>query len=155
MRYKNIETDYIYDTIDEVLEDCIDPDYHRDDDYFETWVNERYGSIDIYGETYWAYDILQEMSTYNLDNLRTDYCDECNDEDRDNIEDELADGEVGDRYDVHNYVIEILPDIDEEVTEESIEELRDRINQGKKMIEEQEMQDRIEADDLIKVITGA
>ena len=82
MKYK-VE-DRIFDDIEDVLDYCIESDYHSDDDYFEEWVNERYT----------AYEVLDQG--YSLDNLLDDFCEQQNENDWDDARYELNHADVGD-----------------------------------------------------------
>ena len=103
----------IFDTIDDVLDYCIDDDYHWDDDYFKEWVNDRYGYITIYGEDFDAYDILNEMNQDILTDLKEDFCDDQNDVDRRNTEYDLQNAEAGYCITCQRYEIEVIEDEEE------------------------------------------
>ena len=85
------EFDDVYDAIDE----CICDDYHRYDDDFEEWVNDEYDDLEIRGHYFAPYDILREMNEDLLDELRDDFCELKNEEDRDEARYELRDAYDG------------------------------------------------------------
>ena len=135
MRYKVMEDDRIVDDIDDVLEHCIDYEYHWDDDYFEEWVNENWGYITIDGYDYYAYDILDKAG--DLDSVRDDYCDRCYDDDRDEAEHSLRRAEIGETIDIQAYTVEILDDEYEVDAEE--EEPTNKVEEVRWYLEEQKM----------------
>jgi len=159
MRYRVIEDNEIYDDIDEAIEQCIEEDWHRDDDYFESWVNDRYDYIDINGERYMAYDILDNMDYSNLDELRDDYCKDENENDRDYARYELNRGTIGVVITVHNKTIEIIEDEDEPEDEdcdedgylETVEDVRERLKQENEFKVEQTIQNEKEEKDLMSM----
>lgn len=100
-----VDDEVFYD-IDAVLDYCISEDYHSDDyDEFEDWVNEAYGSIDIAGERFYAYNILDKMDESTFYALKDDYCEEENDRDRGDARYELEHAESGDRVECQGYTI--------------------------------------------------
>ena len=109
MRYLVEETNEIYNDIDDVLNDCIEDDYHdMSDDYFEEWINDVYGYVSIGNCEYHAYDVLNAMD--DLYNFEEDYCESQNENDRENAYYELKHGRVGEKVYCQNYVIEIIDD---------------------------------------------
>ena len=159
MKYRVIEDDEIYDDVDEAIRQCIEEDWHRDDDYFEDWVNDRYSSVEINGEWYNPYDILDNMDQGNLDDLRDEYCESENENDWDNARYEIEHGRIGDLITVHNHTIEILDDEDlEEVSDydrdehlETIEDVRARLKQENEFKVEQTIQTEKEEKDLMNM----
>lgn len=111
MRYKVVENNEIFDSIEDVLDYCIDESYHEDDDYFEEWCNNEWGSIEINGDTYWAYDIL-DNDNYNRRDAMNRFCECMNDEDRDQAMYELQHASDGDEIDVQGYTVIALEDED-------------------------------------------
>ena len=109
MKYKVIEDDEVFDTIDEAIDYCIDDEYHdTDDDYFEEWVNDNYESAYIGGTTYYPYDILAEFG--NFCDVIDRYQEEMNNDDRENAACELAGSNVGDEVDCQRYTIVVIED---------------------------------------------
>ena len=106
MRYK-VDDEIFYD-IDSAIDYCIAEDYHGDDDYFEEWVNENWGSICIDGYDYYAYDILDNAG--NLGDVRDTYMERMNQDDRENTEYELRHAQVGDDVYCQSYTIEVIGD---------------------------------------------
>ena len=156
MRYLVIEDDETYDDIDEAIEACIEEEWHRDDDYFEDWVNNRYDSVDINGERYMPYDILDNMDQGNLEDLRDEYCESENENDWDNARYEIEHNRVGATVIVHNKTIEILSDEeedeeDEPVYVEDIEDVRARLKQQNEFKVEQTIQNEKEEKDLMSM----
>ena len=135
MRYR--VSDEVFDTIDDVLDYCISDDYHEEDEYFEEWVNDTEGSICICGDTYYAYDILTEMNSSALDDLRNDYCSEQNDNDRDVAQWALNRADVGDTVDCQYSTIEVIEDEDE--YEEDEEDDESKLDVVRQYIEDQRM----------------
>ena len=111
MRYK-VE-DEIFDDYRDAVEYCISEDYHEDDD-FEEWINDLYGSIEINGTTYWAYDIADNAG--DLYDLRREFCESQNERDRDEANYELRNATPGDEIECQSYTIEVLADEGEEET---------------------------------------
>lgn len=156
MKYRVIEDDEIYDDVDEAIEQCIEEDWHRDDDYFEDWVNDRYDYVDINGERYMPFDILDNMDQSNLDDLRDEYCENENDNDWDNARYELEHGSVGKIVSVHNKTIEIIEDDEDEeeveaVYVEDIEDVRARLKQENEFKVEQTIQTEKDEKDLMSM----
>ena len=85
MRYLVLEEVEYYNSIDSVIDSCIEEDYHEDDDYFEEWVNDRYDSVTINGETYYPFDIVSNCDSGNYNDLLGEYCEAMNEDDRDNV----------------------------------------------------------------------
>lgn len=108
MLFKVLETDEIFETVDEVLDFCIEDDYHDDDDYFEEWVNDMYQGIEIAGTYYHAYDILENADDGSLDDLRNDFCRESNDNDREEAEYEFRNCNIGDTIYIQRYTVEVI-----------------------------------------------
>ena len=96
--------DETFDNIDDVIEYCIEPDYHRDDDYFKEWVDEEYGSIDIGGKTYYAYDILRD-DDYNYSDVLDAYCECENDNDEGNARYALRNASDGEEVYIQAYTV--------------------------------------------------
>ena len=134
MRYKVLEDDRIFDDIDDVLEHCIDYEYHWDDDYFEEWVNENWGYITINGYDYYAYDVLDRAG--DLNSVRDDYCERCYDDDRDEAEHSLRRAEIGETIDIQAYTVEIL---DDEYEVDVEEEPTNKVEEVRWYLEEQKM----------------
>lgn len=159
MRYRVIENNEIYDDVDEAIEQCIEEDWHKDDDYFEEWVNDRYDYIDINGERYMPYDILDNMDQSNLDELRDEYCEYENENDWDNARYELNHGRIGEVVTVHDKTIEIIEDEDENEDEdynengylETVEDVRERLKQENEFKVEQTIQTEKDEKDLMSM----
>ena len=133
MKYKVLYEDKIFDEIEDVLEFCIDDEYHWDDDYFEEWVNDNWGSIDINGYDYYAYDILDRAG--DLDSVREDYCENLNENDYDEARYALRRANVGDTIDIQAYEVEVIDDGEEEEEEEA----DNKIDQVRTYLEEQKI----------------
>ena len=127
-----------YYSIDEVLDHCIEDDYHEDDSYFEEWVNDIYGKFEISGDDYYAYDILQNMNTDMLSDLKDDYCETENESDRDNARYELERADDGEIVYIQNYSVYCEEEKEEEV-EETIESHEAKIEAVRVYIEEQNL----------------
>ena len=130
MRYK-VE-DEIFNDIDDAIDYCIADDYHCDDDYFEEWVNDNWGCIEINGYDYYAYDVLNNAG--DLDNVLSDFEERMNEDDRNEAQYQLRHSNVGDYVDCQAYTIEVIDD----------EEAKDvdgdtRIEMTRKFIEEQKI----------------
>ena len=157
-KYLIEEEDEIYEDVDEAIGRCIEEDWHRDDDYFEEWVNNRYNSVEINGEWYEPYDILDNMDQSNLDDLRDEYCENENDNDWDNARYELEHYDVGDRVTVHDRTIQIIEEEDEESGDfdgdehiENVEDVRARLKEKEAFIVEQTIQNEKEEKDLMSM----
>ena len=156
MRYRIVEDDEIYNDVNEAIENCIEEDWHRDDDYFEDWVNTRYDYIEINGERYDPYDILDNMDQGNLDDLRDEYCETENENDWDNARYELEHSSIGRTVSVHDKTIEIIEDDEDEeeieaVYVEDIEDVRARLKQESEFKVEQTIQTEKEEKDLMSM----
>ena len=155
-KYYVEDTDETYDDIDELIDDCIEEDFHEDDDYFEDWVNDHYNYVVINGETYYPYDILDNMDQSNLDELRTEYCEEENDNDISEARFELENNRVGTEVYIHNKTVRI---IEEEETEdfdgdeiiETLEDVRTRLKEKEAFKVEQTVQTEKEEKDLMSM----
>ena len=157
MRYVIESVEEVFTDIDDVLNYCIDPDYHQDDDEFCDWINELYSGAYIAGTFYSAFDILDGCDVYKLDQLRTEYCRDANDRDRDEARQELLDAEPGDTIEIQGYdvIVEDEDEQDEEVKknfEEAMQELRMRLEQDKIEKNKQEEEDRKIENDLLSTL---
>lgn len=144
--------------INDVIEYCIDSDYHEEDDYFEEWVNDRYGSIEIYGDSYYAYDILNNCDSYALDRLRYAYCEESNDTDIDEARYDLEHASVGDEIDIQRYTVEVLDESDDSDDDDSgdfdgddIESVRKFVEEQRIIKEQENIEDKKNEDDLMSL----
>ena len=136
MKYRVLETDEVFDDIDDVLDFCIEDDYHEDDNYeFEDWVCKMYDGVTIAGTYYSAYTILENAEDGLLDNLLRDYCESANDSDYENGEYELKNAYAGEKIDVQAYTIRVEDDDEDEAGDYdgdfSIETLRQSIEAQK------------------------
>ena len=126
MRYK--VNDKIFDSIDDVIDYCIEEDYHdATEDYFEIWVNDNYDTIYIANQRYRPYDILENFG--DLDIVIDDYQYSMNEDDKYNAKYELERADPGDEIDCQRYTILVCEDEDANENEyvdstASIEELR-------------------------------
>ena len=142
MRYK-VEEEY-FDDINSVLEYCIAEEYHYDDDYFEEWVNDNWGSISIDGYDYYAYDILDRAG--DLDNVRGTFMEHMNEGDWEEAEYALNRAQPGDEVDCQCYTIEVLEDEPEEETGDHDGD--DKLEMTRRFIEEQKLiQESMEEED--------
>jgi hypothetical protein len=140
MKYK--VDDELFDTAEEAVRECIDEDYHWDDDYFEEWINNIYDHVDIAGTTYYPYDILDNMDSDTLYDLRREYCNNENERDEEEAVYEVENLDAGEFYEVHYRRIEAVAEEEEEEEVKlcSIEELRERLaNRQKEKIDEDEL----------------
>ena len=153
MRYR--VDDNIFNDIESVLDYCIQDDYYADDDYFSEWVNDLYGSIEIAGDTYYAYDILDNAGDGNMAYLRDQYCENMNDNDQDDAYRALRNAEPGEEIECQNYVIHVLEDEDEdEVNEDkpsSIEQVRRFIEEQNLLKQKMEEDDQKNQDDIMNL----
>ena len=157
-KYYVEEEDEVYEDVEEAIAACIEEDWHEDDDYFEEWVNERYNSVEINGEWYEPYDILDNMDQSNLDDLRDEYCENENDNDWENARYELEHYDVGRTVDVHNHTIRIIEEEDEGSGDfngdkyiENIEDVRARLKEKEAFKVEQTIQNEKEEKDLMNM----
>lgn len=154
MRYKY--NNEIYYDIDQLLDDLIDYDYHDQDDYFEEWVNETYGSIEIAGDTYYAYDIIDNAGDGNMSYLHEQYNEVENDNDRDNARWELSNANPGDEVYCQDQTIYVLEDEDDEEEndydrDESIENLRRIISEQNERQKVEEERNKAEENDIMSL----
>lgn len=105
---KYIVDDETFEEVDDVIDFCMDADYHWDDDGFEEWVNELESPVQLFGCTYYVYDILRELDDAQLNELRTEYCEEANRTDEDEARHELYRASDGDVIWVQGYRVECV-----------------------------------------------
>ena len=109
MRYE-VDNEIFYN-IEDVLEYCIDDDYHYDDEGdLEEWINDRYGYINICGDDYSAYDILRTFEDSNWDYARDRYCEEKNEQDREDARYELERAEDKEEVEIQNHIVTVYKD---------------------------------------------
>ena len=116
MKYRVVETGDIFDNIDDVLEACIEDDYHENDDYFEEWINDCYTGVEIGGYEYSAYQILDNAG--DLDGFLEDFCESQNEADSENADWELRHAHVGTEVYIQRYTVEVIEDDEDEENEE-------------------------------------
>ena len=154
MKYRVEETDEVYDNIDDVIDACIDEDWHWDDDYFPEWVDENEDHVTINGETYYAYQILSELDDDNLNNLHHDYCEQMNEEDADEARRQLMNASEGDRIEIQNYVVSVVED-DEETGDTdgdgSLDYLRERIQREIELANSEKAEEKKTENDLMNM----
>lgn len=133
MKYKIVDTNEVFDDIDDVIEACIEDDYHEDDDYFEEWLDEIYDGVTICGTHYSPYEILSNAGDGNLYDAQRDFCESQNESDRENADWELRHAHVGDTVYVQRYEVEVIDketeEDDEDITDFDIENLRRIVNE--------------------------
>ena len=139
-----------FQDIDSVLNYCIEDDYHEDDMDFEEWVNDMYGSIDICGDTYYAYDILDHASDGNITYAKERFCEERNGNDREEAEYELRHAVPGDDIEVQRYVVHVWEDQEEDDDEVNIE----AINECRQRLEQERNSTSVEDDEFMKLFMG-
>lgn len=127
-----------FEDIEDVIDYCCDEDYYDDDDGFEEWVNNDYGSITIYGTTYYAYDILENADNGDLDSLRDDYKHDCNESDKDNARYELRNADVGDEIYCQGYTIYVCEENTGDTDGDDID-FEERIEMTRRFIDEQKL----------------
>ena len=157
MKYRVVETDDVFDSIDDVLGYCIDESYHEDDDYFEEWLNEMYNGVEICGTYYSAYDILSNADDGNLHDALNDFCESQNESDWENADWELRRAKSGDTVYVQAYEVEVIDDesgdYDGDDEEFDIENLR-RIVEEKAVENEEEKENEKDIMSLFQHIGG-
>jgi len=152
MKYRIEEDDEVFDSIEDAVNYCIDDDWHWDDDYFEEWVNDTEDNVTIYGHTYYPYEILDNCDSDTLHDLHRQYCENCNDDDKEEACRELERSLPGDRVECQGYVIQVLEDYEDEETgdtdgDEALEILRKRLQEIEAVnIETQENEKKDEND---------
>lgn len=155
MRYLVNET--YYDDIDEVINACIEDDYHEDDEYFEEWLNDEYGYITIAGQTFYAYDILNSMNDYLFDEERDEFCERMNDDDREDAQYELSHAKPGTTVYIHHSEVLCLEDEEEDDDdanynrEESLEAVRTFVEEQKLLADMKAAEEKVEEDDIMKM----
>ena len=139
--------DDVFHDIDAVLDYCIDEDYHSDDyDEFEDHVNDTYGYIDIAGERFYAYDILDKMDENTLDDLKDDYCEEENERDRDDARYGLEHVKPGDWVECQGYTIYVEEEQEQEEPDEDVIELTRANLEAERVREVEEQETEINAE---------
>ena len=58
------ESEYTEDQIGDCIEKICEPEYYQDEDAFNDYIENEYGTVEIYGYEYSAVDVLQEMGGY-------------------------------------------------------------------------------------------
>ena len=155
MKYRIINEEVEFDTIGDVIDWCIDDDYHEDDDEFEDWVDEKYDTYYINGYSYSPYEIINAIDDSCISELINEYCETMNDDDRERAEDELERADIGDTVEIQGYEVEVVGKDDDlntgDFDGDEIGYLRERLMEDKanKNIEE-EKQNKTE-DDLMKM----
>lgn len=154
MKYLVKDTDQVFYNIIDVLDFVISDDYHADDENFEESVNDNYGSININGAEYNAFDIVKECDYYNFRELQINYCEEQNDRDREEAEYQLQDAENGDVVYVQGYTIEVIDedtgDFDGDV-DQLMTDLRQRLNVNAEEKAKELTKDKESEDNLMKM----
>lgn len=152
MRYE-VDSETFYD-IEDVLNYCIEDDYHEDDDEFEDWVNDEYGSITICGDEYYAYDILEKADDHNWSYAKSRYCEEKNDNDREDAIYELTHCKANDYVYIQSYTVYVYDnDISKDEAEDAVEIARQNI-ENKRKISEEEKQDEDKFMSLFQTLGG-
>ena len=157
MRYK-VDDEY-FDEIDEVLDYCIQDDYHWDDDYFEEWVNDTEDNVTINGETYYPYTILESLAPSELEDLREQFCERMNDDDRSEARWGLRNANVGDEVDLQAYTIYVVEDencedYDDTDGDITLDELKQKLQDAKRLAEEENKAEENDLMDMFQIIGG-
>lgn len=155
MKFRIQSTGEVFDDYEDAIDYCIVEDYHEDDSYFEEWVNNQYESAYICGVTYHPYDILEMADDGNMRDVRYEFMECLNEEDRENARCELRRADIGDEIEVHYETIEVIEDDeveDEEqkYSEESIELTRNFIAEQKLLNEQKNDIESKEDEDFMK-----
>lgn len=155
MRYLVNET--YYDDIDDVINACIEDDYHEEDECFEEWLNDEYGYITIAGQTFHAYDILDSMNDYLLEEERDEFCERMNDNDREDALYDLRHAKPGDTVYIHRSEVSCIEDEEEDDDdenynrEESLEAVRIFVEEQKLLADAKAAEEKAEEDDIMKM----
>ena len=157
MKYQLVEDeDEIFDTIEDAVNYCITDEWHEDDYAFDEWVNENYEGVTINGYDYTAYEIICAVNDDNYSELKNEYCEECNEEDRNEAIRDLERASVGDEIEIQGYNIRVIEDDyntgDFDGDGENIEAIRVRIETAKAQIEVEVQEQKKTEDDLMKLI---
>lgn len=108
MKYKIVENDEIFDNINDVIDACIDEEYHEDDEYFEEWLNDMYSGVEIGNVYYSAYDILDNAGDGNMYDMQRDFCESQNESDEENARWELNRAKGGETIYIQAYTVEVI-----------------------------------------------
>jgi len=154
MRYLVNET--YYDDIDDVINACIEDDYHEDDECFEEWLNDEYGYITIAGQTFHAYDILDSMNDYLLEEERDEFCERMNDNDREDAMYDLRHAKPGDTVYIHRSEVSCVEDEEDDDDEnynreESLEAVRTFVEEQKLLADAKAAEEKVEEDDIMRM----
>lgn len=157
MKYQIVEDeDEIFETIEDAVDYCISDEWHEDDDAFDEWMNDHFQGVEINGYYYSAYDIVGAMNDDNWGDLKTMYCEDCNEEDREEAIRDLYRASIGDEIEVQGYNIRVIDDDystgDVDGDGEDIESIRVRIETEKAQIEVEIQEEKKREDDLLKLI---
>lgn len=150
MLYKVIGCDYESNDIDEIINYCLDEDYHdeRDDDFSE-WVDERYDYIDIGDTRYYASEIIDKFGCPgDVVHYYQEYMYEL---DEDEARDNLRAADVGEEVYIQAYTVRCYEDEPEEDDDEYVEPVcsEDLIERERAKIEARKNED--ELNDLIDI----
>lgn len=146
-----------FTSIDEVIDYCIDDEYHSDDGDFEGWVNDNYYGVDIFGDHYYPYDIVEALNSYAFGELRDRYCEEMNDADREQAEYDLHSAHPGDYVDIQGYSVLVKDGdkVDDEIIENAtIESLRERLAEKEKLRQQEASEEEKTENDIMSLIGG-
>ena len=101
---------HIYNDADSLVEDLITEDSFDDEDYIEESINESYGSIDIAGETFEAYDILNNLNDSLLADIRDEIIEGWVESEREDIKYALERLDPGEEYCINGARVECIGD---------------------------------------------
>lgn len=149
MKYRIKGTNTVFENIEDVLDYCIDDDYHDDDNYFEDWVNETYSDykVSLMGYEINLYSIAENCSNGLYNELLDSFKCEMNDYDREEANNELNNADPDDEIEIQAYTVQVIQEEEEEEEEENPEtslDIEDAILRCRKMIEKNLSDQKIE-----------
>ena len=154
MRYHVRDTDMDFDNYEDAVDYCISDDYHWDDDWsFKDYINDSYGSIEIGGRTYYAYDIVEAFDDSMLDDLRSSWCENENENDKDEAIYDLRNAVAGDVIECQAYYIEVIEDEeeDEDINDDCIEATRRYYDEQTVLAKQNEITEKRMENDMISL----
>lgn len=153
------EEEEVFESIDEVIEYCIDDEWHTDDDYFHEWLDNNYDGVEINGVYYCAYDIVSQAEDSNWNDLLNIFCEEMNENDKNEARMQLEQADNGEVIYIQGYSVTVCDEDDnkqpyEDFEPETIEQLRERLKIQKELEVEEKEKLSQESMDLLQMIGG-
>ena len=138
-------TDFSSDSIDEVIDFCIEYDYHDENDsYFYEWVDEVYDSVEVAGRDYCASEIIREFGTEG--DVLDSYRESENENDSENARFELRHAGDGEEVVIQQYTVRCYEDRGDTDGDETLEDIRQKVEAAEKSRKEEQEKDQFSED---------